>query len=155
MKHEYTRLVLPWIRIMFHCIHYWQFLPHSIRHSKISSSESTSFYAIFFFFFSFFPPAVGSWYTPPPPPFPFLHPRGRIHKHLKKPSARLKKGDEIGMFKFGGSSIMVAFERNRIKFDHDLVYHSHRSVEVNVEMGMSLGKATIPGGNREPVGYTG
>ena len=82
-------------------------------------------------------------------------PHGRIHDHLQKPGAHLKKGDEIGIFEFGGSSIIVAFEKDRIKFDHDLIYHSNRSVEVDVEMGMSLGKATMPGGKREPVGYSG
>lgn len=65
------------------------------------------------------------------------------------------------MFEFGGSSIIVAFEKGRIEFDHDLVYHSNRSVEVDVEMGMSLGKATSPGGSAatstgvEPMGHFG
>ena len=59
------------------------------------------------------------------------------------------------MFEFGGSSIIVAFEKNRIKFDHDLVYHSNRSVEVDVEIGMTLGKAIMSSGKGEPVGYNG
>lgn len=79
----------------------------------------------------------------------------KIHEHFQKPGTQVQKGDEIGMFEFGGSSIIVAFEKNRIKFDHDLVYHSNRSVEVNVEMGMTLGKATMPGGKSEPVGHYG
>lgn len=85
----------------------------------------------------------------------------KIHDHLHTPGAPIEKGAEIGFFEFGGSSIIVAFEKGRIEFDHDLVYHSNRSVEVDVEMGMSLGKATMPGGNTrkgtgaEQVGYQG
>ncbi|GAQ10285.1 phosphatidylserine decarboxylase proenzyme 2 [Aspergillus lentulus] len=57
----------------------------------------------------------------------------------------VKKGDEIGLFQFGGSSILVAFERDRIRFDEDLEKLSHQQIMVDVEVGMSLGKATQKG----------
>jgi phosphatidylserine decarboxylase len=49
----------------------------------------------------------------------------------------IKKGDEIGFFQFGGSSIVVAFEK--IKFDDDLLEKSKDAIAVDVEVGMSLG----------------
>ena len=54
----------------------------------------------------------------------------------------VKKGDELGLFQFGGSSIVVAFENGRIQFDKDLELLSAQEVMVDVEVGMSLGKAT-------------
>lgn len=55
----------------------------------------------------------------------------------------MKKGEEIGLFQFGGSSIIVAFEKGRIQFDEDLENLSHKQVMVDVEVGMSLGRATL------------
>jgi phosphatidylserine decarboxylase len=52
----------------------------------------------------------------------------------------IKKGEEIGLFQFGGSSIIVAFERDRIRFDEDLLAVSMQ-IMVSVELGMSLGTA--------------
>jgi len=46
------------------------------------------------------------------------------------------------MFQFGGSSIIVAFQKGRIRFDDDLLEFSRKRVQVAVEVGMSLGKAT-------------
>ena len=54
----------------------------------------------------------------------------------------VKKGDELGLFQFGGSSIVVAFENGRIQFDKDLELLSAQEVMVDVEVGMSLGEAT-------------
>jgi phosphatidylserine decarboxylase len=54
----------------------------------------------------------------------------------------VKKGDEIGLFQFGGSSIIVAFEQGRIQFDEDLEKLSHQKIMVDVEVGMSMGRST-------------
>jgi phosphatidylserine decarboxylase len=51
------------------------------------------------------------------------------------------KGQELGMFQFGGSSIIVAFQRGRIQFDNDLLRFSKQRIQVAVNIGMSLGKA--------------
>lgn len=56
----------------------------------------------------------------------------------------VKKGDEIGNFQFGGSSIIVAFEKNRIRFDEDLLSLSQGGVMISVEVGMSLGTDLSP-----------
>jgi phosphatidylserine decarboxylase len=37
----------------------------------------------------------------------------------RTPGARLEKGDEVGLFEFSGSSIIVVFEEGKIVFDED------------------------------------
>lgn len=54
----------------------------------------------------------------------------------------IEKGEEVGFFEFGGSSVVVAFEPGRIAFDEDLKEASKSLIEMDVEMGMSMGKAT-------------
>lgn len=54
----------------------------------------------------------------------------------------IEKGEEVGFFEFGGSSIVVAFEPGRILFDHDLKEASSQLIEMDVEVGMRLGLAT-------------
>ncbi|KAB8076563.1 phosphatidylserine decarboxylase-domain-containing protein [Aspergillus leporis] len=64
-----------------------------------------------------------------------------IHEHIRE-GHRVEKGDEIGLFQFGGSSIIVAFEQGRIQFDEDLEKLSHQKIMVDVEVGMSMGRST-------------
>ncbi|SPQ21484.1 5ca93f65-ccab-4271-9d54-0b9d5afaf9a6 [Thermothielavioides terrestris] len=64
-----------------------------------------------------------------------------IHERFREPAAQVSKGDELGIFQFGGSSIIVAFEKGRIEFDQDLVELSKQKIQVAVEVGMSLGHA--------------
>lgn len=68
----------------------------------------------------------------------------RINQAVQKAGTYVNKGDEIGKFQFGGSSILVAFEKGRIEFDEDLLSVSRRLVMMDVEVGMSLGRATRP-----------
>jgi len=65
----------------------------------------------------------------------------RIHDKWQKPGSKIRKGDELGIFQFGESSIIVAFQQGRIKFDEDLLKLSAHRVQVAVEVGMSLGVA--------------
>ncbi len=51
------------------------------------------------------------------------------------------KGDEKGMFAFGGSCVITLFQRGRITFDADLVAQSAQHVETYALMGESLGRA--------------
>ncbi|ODV95084.1 hypothetical protein PACTADRAFT_50906 [Pachysolen tannophilus NRRL Y-2460] len=51
----------------------------------------------------------------------------------------IKRGDEVGYFKFGGSTILLVFEKNRFKFDSDLIKNSKESIETLVRVGMSIG----------------
>ena len=48
----------------------------------------------------------------------------------------VKRGQEKGYFEFGGSCVIVLFEKDRITFDSDLFY----GLEVYARMGESLGK---------------
>ncbi|CAI6067134.1 unnamed protein product [Clonostachys chloroleuca] len=53
--------------------------------------------------------------------------------------AKVAKGDELGHFQFGGSSIIVAFQNGQTSFDQDLLDLSKQRIQVAVETGMSLG----------------
>ncbi|KAJ9616179.1 phosphatidylserine decarboxylase [Exophiala oligosperma] len=64
-----------------------------------------------------------------------------INQKCRTKGSRLEKGEELGLFQFGGSSIIVAFEEGRIRFDKDLLSVSRRLVMMDVEVGMSLGRA--------------
>lgn len=58
------------------------------------------------------------------------------------PGTRLRKGDELGYFAFGGSTVVVLFEPGVIEFDDDLVLNSVKPLETLVRMGQSLGRCT-------------
>lgn len=66
----------------------------------------------------------------------------RINKNFKTIGQEVRKGDEVGMFEFGGSSIIVLFERGRIQWDEDLVQWSKKRIMVDVEVGMRIGRAS-------------
>mmetsp|Transcript_5262 Transcript_5262/g.5986 ORF Transcript_5262/g.5986 Transcript_5262/m.5986 type:complete len:1161 (-) Transcript_5262:38-3520(-) len=53
----------------------------------------------------------------------------------------VKRGDEIGYFKFGGSTILLLFNNKVFKFDSDLVNNSNTSVETLIRVGESIGHA--------------
>lgn len=65
-----------------------------------------------------------------------------IHERYRSPGTKINKGDELGIFQFGGSSIILAFQKDRIKFDNDLRDCSSACIQVSVEVGMSLGDST-------------
>lgn len=54
----------------------------------------------------------------------------------------LPKGEEKGLFKFGGSCVITLFQHGRIKFEDDLVEQSANFVETYAKMGDRLGEAT-------------
>jgi len=51
------------------------------------------------------------------------------------------KGDEKGLFAFGGSCVITLFQRGRIEFDADLAAQSAEQMETYAPMGESLGRA--------------
>jgi phosphatidylserine decarboxylase len=51
------------------------------------------------------------------------------------------KGEEKGLFKFGGSCVVTIFKPGKIKFDADLVKQSAAGLEIYARMGESLGTA--------------
>lgn len=52
---------------------------------------------------------------------------------------KVKRGEELGYFQFGGSTLVVLFEPGRIKFDSDLIANSSEALETLVKVGMSIG----------------
>jgi len=51
------------------------------------------------------------------------------------------KGQDVGTFQFGGSTIALLFEPNRILLDDDLSFNSADSVETLVRVGQRIGIA--------------
>jgi len=49
------------------------------------------------------------------------------------------KGDEKGYFKFGGSSVALLFEKDKIKIDNDLLINTNNNLETEVKMGEQIG----------------
>lgn len=54
----------------------------------------------------------------------------------------LLQGDEVAVFRFGGSIMATIFGHGAIAFDDDLVTHSRNNTETLVTLGSSLGRAT-------------
>jgi len=53
--------------------------------------------------------------------------------------AEVKKGDDLGTFKFGGSTVITVWQKGAIQFDPVLVETSQKGTETLVKMGTSLG----------------
>ena len=60
------------------------------------------------------------------------------------PGRPVAKGDEKGMFAFGGSCVVTLFQRGRITFDADVVEQSGQHRETYAKMGDRLGKTGSP-----------
>lgn len=56
------------------------------------------------------------------------------------PGRAMSKGDEKGMFAFGGSCVITIFQRGRIQFDADVLQHSAEHLETYAKMGDRLGQ---------------
>jgi len=57
------------------------------------------------------------------------------------PGRAVAKGDEKGLFAFGGSCVITVFQRGRIRFDADVVAQSAECRETYAKMGDRLGEA--------------
>src|SRR5437016_5576337 len=54
------------------------------------------------------------------------------------------KGDELGYFAYGGSTIIILWEKKvQIKFDEDLIKNSTNKLETLVKVGMRIGEKKI------------
>ncbi|MCT8978728.1 phosphatidylserine decarboxylase [Clostridium sp. CX1] len=56
------------------------------------------------------------------------------------PNVKIKKGDEKGYFKFGGSTTVLFIEKNRVKIDEDIIMESKKGYETRVFMGEKIGQ---------------
>ena len=64
---------------------------------------------------------------------------GSIEQTFKGSS--VNKGEEKGYFKFGGSTVVLLFEKNKIQIDEDLLINSAKGYETTVKMGERIGEA--------------
>ena len=63
---------------------------------------------------------------------------GKINNHEEDP-AQVKRGDEKGMFEFGGSTIVVMTEPGMAEPDKDIIYNTKAQAETLVKMGEPIG----------------
>ena len=71
----------------------------------------------------------------------YLWENKRMVTLVESPGRAVGKGEEKGLFKFGGSCVVTLFKRGRIKLDADLVKYSAEGLEVYGRMGDRLGAA--------------
>lgn len=50
----------------------------------------------------------------------------------------VKKGEEKGYFKFGGSTVVLLFEKDKIKIDNDLLINTSKGLETTIKMGEKI-----------------
>lgn len=63
---------------------------------------------------------------------------GSIHQTYT-PYLPYAKGDEVGYFSFGGSSLILLFEPGKILLDEDLIAATKKGLEIRGLMGQSMG----------------
>ncbi len=62
-----------------------------------------------------------------------------------KEGEKVKRGQEFGYFKFGGSTIVLVFEKERVTWDQDIVDNSKAAIETLVRVGMGIGRGMQEG----------
>lgn len=65
---------------------------------------------------------------------------GKI-KNLKKDKGEVFKGDEKGLFEFGGSTIILLTQKNKVKPSPDIVENTGEDCETIVKFGEKIGEA--------------
>lgn len=55
------------------------------------------------------------------------------------PMTKVKKGQEKGYFKFGGSTTILFFQKDTVIFDSDILEQSKQQIETKVKMGEKIG----------------
>ncbi|MGA1826408.1 MAG: phosphatidylserine decarboxylase [bacterium] len=56
------------------------------------------------------------------------------------PHTDVKKGQEKGWFKFGGSTIILLCEKENVQIDRDIIENTHNGYETSIKMGERLAK---------------
>jgi len=54
--------------------------------------------------------------------------------------SHVNKGEEKGYFKFGGSTVVLLFEKGKIHIDKDLLINTANGYETTVKMGERIGE---------------
>lgn len=63
---------------------------------------------------------------------------GSIEQTFK--GSTVKKGEEKGYFKFGGSTVVLLFEKSKVHIDEDLLINTAKGYETTVKMGERIGE---------------
>jgi len=63
---------------------------------------------------------------------------GSIHETFT-PHSYVKKGDEMGYFGFGGSTVVMLMDKTKIKIDSDILENTKNKIETAVKMGERIG----------------
>lgn len=58
-----------------------------------------------------------------------------------KPGTRVKRGDELGYYAFGGSTTVCVFPKGKVQWDEDILRNSEASIETLVKQGTGIGRA--------------
>lgn len=58
-----------------------------------------------------------------------------------EPNTRVEKGQQKGMFKFGGSTVVLLLEAGRAKVDEDLLDNTRRGYETTIKLGERIAVA--------------
>ncbi|KAF7727413.1 hypothetical protein EC973_007577 [Apophysomyces ossiformis] len=56
-----------------------------------------------------------------------------------EPGKELKKGEEMGYFQYGGSTVIAVFPKDTVIWDADLLQNSEKSLETKVVVGEKIG----------------
>ena len=64
---------------------------------------------------------------------------GKIKNHHRDKGYRFKRGEEKGMFEFGGSTVVLIFKKDTVEFDDDIVLNTKNGFETVVKMGEKIG----------------
>ncbi len=56
-----------------------------------------------------------------------------------KPFSYIKRGDEKGYFKFGGSTVILIFKENTVIFDQDFIDNTIQGYETEIKVGEQIG----------------
>ena len=60
----------------------------------------------------------------------------------KKTGEQVAKGEELGWFQYGGSTVITVFPKEaRVVVDQDIAGNSERAMETLVKVGMEIAKA--------------
>ena len=63
---------------------------------------------------------------------------GKINNYTQ--NNNFVRGEEKGLFEFGGSTIILLFENGKIKIDNDIVENSLKDIETKIKMGEKIGE---------------
>ncbi len=65
---------------------------------------------------------------------------GKIRNHQPQ-SCLIQKGDEKGCFEFGGSTIVLLVQKNKVSIDEDLIKNTKNNYETFIKYGEAIGQS--------------